>query len=97
MKAVIVDDERGARLEIRRLLKPHSDVEIIAEAATADEALSIIERQEADLLFLDIQMPEKTVSIFCKRFVRRFLPSFSQLLLMNLRLGRSRLTPAITY
>jgi two-component system LytT family response regulator len=59
MKAVIVDDERGARLEIRRLLKPHADVEVIAEAATADEALSIIEAQEADLLFLDIQMPEK--------------------------------------
>ena len=59
MKAVIVDDERGARLEIRRLLKPHSDVEIIAEAATANEALSIIEKQGPDLLFLDIQMPEK--------------------------------------
>ena len=59
MRALIVDDEGGARLEIRRLLKTHSDVEIIAEASAADEALAIIEKEEPDLLFLDIQMPEK--------------------------------------
>ena len=59
MRALIVDDEGGARLEIRRLLKTHSDVEIIAEASAADEALAIIEKEGPDLLFLDIQMPEK--------------------------------------
>ena len=59
MRALIVDDEGGARLEIRRLLKTHSDVEIIAEASAADEALAIIEKESPDLLFLDIQMPEK--------------------------------------
>lgn len=59
MRALIVDDEGGARLEIRRLLKAHSDVEIIAEASAADEALAIIEKEGPDLLFLDIQMPEK--------------------------------------
>jgi two-component system, LytTR family, response regulator len=59
VRALIVDDEGGARLEIRRLLKTHSDVEIIAEASAADEALAIIEKEWPDLLFLDIQMPEK--------------------------------------
>jgi two-component system, LytTR family, response regulator len=59
VRALIVDDEGGARLEIRRLLKTHSDVEIIAEASAADEALAIIEKEGPDLLFLDIQMPEK--------------------------------------
>jgi two-component system LytT family response regulator len=59
VRALIVDDEGGARLEIRRLLKAHSDVEIIAEASAADEALAIIEKESPDLLFLDIQMPEK--------------------------------------
>ena len=59
MRTLIVDDEGGARLEIRRLLKTHSDVEIIAEASAADEALAIIEKESPDLLFLDIQMPEK--------------------------------------
>jgi two-component system, LytTR family, response regulator len=59
VKALIVDDEGGARLEIRRLLKSHLDVEIVAEASAADEALAIIEKESPDLLFLDIQMPEK--------------------------------------
>ena len=59
MRTLIVDDEGGARLEIRRLLKTHSDVEIIAEASAADEATGIIEKESPDLLFLDIQMPEK--------------------------------------
>ena len=59
MRTLIIDDEGGARLEMRRLLKAHSDVEIIAEASAADEALAIIERESPDLLFLDIQMPEK--------------------------------------
>ncbi len=59
MKALIVDDEGGARLEMRRLLKTHSDVEIVAEAATAAEAQAIIEQESPDLLFLDIQMPEQ--------------------------------------
>lgn len=60
MKAIIVDDEGSARLEMRRLLKTHTDIEVIAEAATADEAQAIIERESPDVLFLDIQMPERS-------------------------------------
>lgn len=60
MKALIVDDEGGARLEMRRLLKTHSDIEIIAEVATADEAQTIIEKESPDVLFLDIQMPQRS-------------------------------------
>jgi two-component system LytT family response regulator len=60
VKALIVDDEGGARLEMRRLLKTHSDIEIIAEAATADEAQTIIEKESPDVLFLDIQMPQRS-------------------------------------
>src|SRR5260370_15813560 len=44
---------------MRRLLKTHSDIEVIAEAATAEEAQAIIERESAYVLFLDIQMPER--------------------------------------
>jgi two-component system, LytTR family, response regulator len=60
VKAIIVDDEGSARLEMRRLLKTHTDIEVIAEAATADEAQAIIERESPDVLFLDIQMPERS-------------------------------------
>jgi len=57
MKALIIDDERLARLELRRLLMPHTEVEIVGEARDGEEALSLIKRLSPDLLFLDIQMP----------------------------------------
>jgi len=60
MKALIVDDERLARVELRRLLTPYKEVEIVGEAVNADDALQKIEEYKPDLIFLDIQMPGKT-------------------------------------
>jgi len=59
MKAIIVDDERLARTELRRLLAPFKEIEIIAEAVNAKDALEKITRLNPDLIFLDIQMPGK--------------------------------------
>lgn len=58
MKALIVDDERLARLELRRLLQAHSEVEVVGEAHNGAEALSLIRQASPDLLFLDVEMPE---------------------------------------
>jgi two-component system LytT family response regulator len=60
MKALIVDDERLARKELIRLLEEHPSVEVVGEAANADEAEKMIEELNPDLLFLDIQMPGRT-------------------------------------
>jgi two-component system, LytTR family, response regulator len=60
MKALIVDDERLARNELRRLLENFPKVNIVGEASNADEALALIEELKPELLFLDIQMPSKT-------------------------------------
>ena len=60
MKALIVDDERLARKELASLLESHKQIEIIGEAANADEARSMINELTPDLLFLDIQMPGET-------------------------------------
>jgi two-component system LytT family response regulator len=57
MKALIIDDERLARAELRRLLEKHPEVEIVGEARDAEDALDQIRRMEPELLFLDIQMP----------------------------------------
>ena len=59
-KAIIIDDERLARNELRKLLGDHSEIEIIAEAANAEEGKQKIEELQPDLIFLDIQMPGKT-------------------------------------
>ena len=60
MKALIIDDERLARKELINLLKDYSQIEIVGEAANADEAFEMINELHPDLLFLDIQMPGKT-------------------------------------
>jgi two-component system LytT family response regulator len=57
MKALLIDDERLARAELRRLLEKHPEVQIAGEARNAEEALEQIGRLEPELLFLDIQMP----------------------------------------
>jgi two-component system LytT family response regulator len=57
MNALLVDDERLARSELRRLLEAHPDVRVIGEAANADEAVARLADLEVDLLFLDVQMP----------------------------------------
>lgn len=58
--ALIIDDERLARNELRKLLSAHPEVEVLAEAAHADEALKLIRELSPDVIFLDIQMPAKT-------------------------------------
>ncbi|CAG5002660.1 Transcriptional regulatory protein BtsR [Dyadobacter sp. CECT 9275] len=59
MRTLIVDDERLARNELKRLLEPYTKIEIVGEAANADEALVLIDELQPELLFLDIQMPGK--------------------------------------
>ena len=60
MKAIIIDDERLARAELRKLLQDFPSVEVVDEAANAEEGVQKIESHNPDLIFLDIQMPGKT-------------------------------------
>lgn len=59
IKAVIVEDSRLARNELKELLKKHSDIELTGEAENVDKAFELIQKEQPDLLFLDINMPEK--------------------------------------
>lgn len=59
MNALVVDDSRLARNELKRLLKEFDHIHVIGEAANADEAKAFIEEKKPDLVFLDIQMPGK--------------------------------------
>jgi two-component system LytT family response regulator len=56
MKALIVDDEPLARLELRRLLAAFAWIQVVGEAGNIDEARAQIETLAPDLAFLDVQM-----------------------------------------
>lgn len=60
MRAIIIDDERLARAELKKLLQDFPEVEVIDEAANAEEGISKIDSLNPELVFLDIQMPGKT-------------------------------------
>ncbi|WP_345952682.1 LytTR family DNA-binding domain-containing protein [Mucilaginibacter sp. PAMB04168] len=57
IKAVIVEDSRLARIEIKELLRAHNDVLLVGEADSADKALELIRLVKPDLVFLDIHLP----------------------------------------
>ncbi len=60
MKALIIDDEPLLRAELRRMLGAYPALEIVGEAADAESGLECIHRLRPDLVFLDVQMPEKS-------------------------------------
>jgi two-component system, LytTR family, response regulator len=60
MKAIIIDDERLARQELKNLLSSHKEVEVIAECADASDAKEKIKELKPDIIFCDIQMPGKS-------------------------------------
>jgi two-component system LytT family response regulator len=60
MRTIIVDDERLARNELRRLLDVYPQIEIIDEATNGEEAITKINQLRPELVFLDIQMPGKS-------------------------------------
>jgi len=60
IKAIIIDDERLARNELKKLLEQHPEIQIIDEASNVDEGVEKIDLMYPELIFLDIQMPGKT-------------------------------------
>jgi len=60
IRAIIIDDERLARNELKKLLLDFPEIEVIAEATNANEGVEKIDSLDPDLIFLDIQMPGKT-------------------------------------
>jgi two-component system LytT family response regulator len=59
VRAVVVDDEPGGRDAVRTLLADVPEVEVVGEAGDGAEAVEVVARERPDLLFLDIQMPDR--------------------------------------
>ncbi len=59
MKAIIVDDERLARNELKSLLTEFPEIEIIGECDSAESAIEAVDKLKPNVVFLDIHMPGK--------------------------------------
>lgn len=59
INAVIVEDSRLARNELKELIKDYPNINLLGEAENVDDGIKLINRTKPDLLFLDINMPEK--------------------------------------
>ena len=57
LSALIIDDEKLAREELKYLLDSIGGVEVVAQGANGIEAVDLIEEHRPDLVFLDVQMP----------------------------------------
>lgn len=60
MKALIVDDERLGRAELKTLLAEIGGITIEGEASNGKEALEFLKKNKVDVVFLDMEMPEMT-------------------------------------
>jgi two-component system LytT family response regulator len=60
LKAIIVDDERLARVNLKKLLQPHPEIEIVGETGSCNGAIDLINMFNPQLIFLDIQLSGET-------------------------------------
>jgi|GEM_PF-2403390 len=63
MKALLIDDERRARNELRRMLVAHPDIEIVGEAVDVEDALEKIARLNPSACSSTSQCPEPMASV----------------------------------
>ena len=57
IKVLIVDDHALVRMGIRRLLEDLADIEVVADAASGEEALKLVKTAVPDVVLLDMKMP----------------------------------------
>ncbi len=70
LKAVLIDDEPDAIEVLEWMLKEHEKIEVLGTACDADEGIRIINELQPDIVFLDIEMPQKNGFDLLKTFDR---------------------------
>jgi len=70
-RCVIVDDEELARNLIQNHLNQLDDFEIVASCESAIEASKVLQQEQVDLLFLDIEMPVLRGTVFFKNLTHK--------------------------
>ena len=71
MKAVIIDDEKAAALDLARRLEAYPDINVVGTAQGGVEGLEMLAKHNPDVLFLDIEMPDLFGIDFLERMDRQ--------------------------
>lgn len=79
---MIVDDHPVVRQGLRAMLSSEPDIRVQGMAASAREAISLIEREQPDVVLMDLRMPEMEGIEAIKR-LRRISPNIKILVLTN--------------
>ncbi|MFJ5258859.1 response regulator [Streptomyces sp. NPDC088387] len=58
IRIVLADDERMVRTALRAILSAEPDLEVVGEAATGAEAVSVVRERQPDVVLMDVRMPE---------------------------------------
>lgn len=72
IRLMIVDDHEVVRLGLRTLLMDEPDIEVVAEAGSAEEALVQVANHRPDVVVLDIQLPGRSGLEACREICRQF-------------------------
>jgi two-component system, NarL family, response regulator DevR len=69
---LVVDDHQLVRMGLQALLKVEPDFEVIGQAATADEAVSLVERLRPQVVLMDLRMPGRSGVEACRDIKQRW-------------------------
>lgn len=72
IRVVLVEDHLLVRSGLRHLLEAKGPVRVVGEAGTCREALSLLERVQADVAILDVSLPDGTGITLCQQIRERF-------------------------
>ncbi|MFE2181717.1 response regulator [Streptomyces sp. NPDC059455] len=57
VRVVIVDDDQLVRMALRLVLEAEPDLNVVAEAADGDAALTVVDERRPDVVLMDVRMP----------------------------------------
>ncbi|NLV81366.1 MAG: response regulator transcription factor [Rhodococcus sp.] len=70
IRLVLADDHAIVRAGLRALLERHADIDIVAEAATGDEAIALCRDESVDLVLMDLRFGSGPSGVEATRRIR---------------------------